>query len=156
MLTLLSLSLVAWVLTTKWYSNRCFWSTKANPDLQWEKTATTNIGLDFTLAKSKLSGSIEFYNKNTTGMIYSYSVDPIKVPTGSIVANGGSINNKGVELTLNAKLIQQGAFSWNSTLNLAHNSNVITSLTNPLFAGGDSYYCHVQKVEANQVVRYRF
>jgi iron complex outermembrane receptor protein len=49
-----------------------FGPTKAaNPDLQWEKTATTNIGLDFTLAKSKLSGSIEFYNKNTTGMIYS-------------------------------------------------------------------------------------
>lgn len=116
-----------------------FGPTKAaNPDLQWEKTATTNIGIDFTLAKSKLTGSIEFYNKNTTGMIYSYSVDPIKVPTGSIVANGGSINNKGIELSLNARLIQQGAFSWNSSLNLAHNSNVITSLTNPLFAGGDS------------------
>ncbi len=110
----------------------------ANADLQWEKTATTNIGLDFTTANKKVSGSIELYDKNTTGMIYSYSVDPILVPSGSIVANGGSINNKGIELSINAKLIEKNNFSWSSSLNLAHNKNVITSLTNPLFAGGDS------------------
>ncbi len=110
----------------------------ANPDLKWEKTATTNIGLDFATANNKISGSIELYNKNTTGMIYSYSVDPILVPVGSIVANGGSINNKGVELTVNAKVLSRGKVSWATTVNLAHNKNVITSLTNPLFAGGDS------------------
>ncbi|WP_026998119.1 TonB-dependent receptor [Flectobacillus major] len=110
----------------------------ANPDLQWEKTSTTNIGLDFSTANNKISGSIELYNKNTSGMIYSYSVDPILVPTGNIVANGGSINNKGIEVTVNAKVINKGKFNWGTTVNLAHNSNVITSLTNPLFAGGDS------------------
>ncbi len=110
----------------------------ANPDLKWEKTATTNIGLDFTVANNKVSGSLELYDKNTTGMIYTYSVDPILVPAGKIVANGGSINNKGIELTLNAKLLNSKSFTWNTTLNLAHNSNTITSLTNPLFAGGDS------------------
>jgi len=113
-------------------------SQAANPDLKWEKTATTNIGLDFAVLKGKLSGSIDWYNKNTTGMIYGYAVDPILIPAGKIVANGGSINNKGVELTLNATPVSNKNFSWTSSLNLAHNTNKITSLTNPLFAGGDS------------------
>ena len=51
-------------------------SQAANPDLKWEKTATTNIGLDFAVLRGKLSGSIDWYNKNTTGMIYGYTVDP--------------------------------------------------------------------------------
>ena len=71
-------------------------------------------------------------------MIYSYKVDPILVPAGSIVANGGSMSNKGIELTLNATPVKTANFSWSTTLNLAHNKNVITSLTNPLFQGGDS------------------
>lgn len=110
----------------------------SNADLQWEKTATTNIGLDFTILKGKLSGSIEWYNKNTTGMIYGYKVNPVLIPSGSITANGGSMNNKGIELSLNATPVKTKDFSWSSSLNLAHNQNEITSLTNPLFAGGDS------------------
>ncbi|WP_215242204.1 TonB-dependent receptor [Dyadobacter helix] len=110
----------------------------ANADLKWEKTATTNIGLDFAVLNGKLSGTLELYNKNTTGMIYSYSVDPILVPTGKITTNGGSINNKGVELSLSATVFDKGPFHWTTGLNLAHNKNTVTSLSNPLFAGGDS------------------
>ena len=110
----------------------------ANPNLKWEKTATTNIGLDFAILKGKLSGSLEWYNKNTTGMIYGYKVDPMLIPAGSIVANGGSISNKGIELTLNATPVTGKNFSWTTSLNLANNTNKITSLTNPLFSGGDS------------------
>ena len=110
----------------------------ANPDLQWEKTSTANIGVDFSILKGKLSGSIDMYNKKTTGMIYSYRVDPILVPAGTIVANGGSMSNKGIELSLNATVIEKKNFSWNSSINFAHNKNEITSLSNPLFSGGDS------------------
>lgn len=110
----------------------------ANPDLQWEKTSTANIGVDFSILKGKLSGSIDMYNKKTTGMIYSYRVDPILVPAGNIVANGGSMSNKGIELSLNATVIEKKNFSWNSSINFAHNKNEITSLSNPLFSGGDS------------------
>ena len=110
----------------------------SNPNLKWERTATANVGLDFTVLKGKLNGSVEVYDKNTTGMIYSYRVDPILVPVGSIIANGGSINNRGIELSLSATPVRQGRFSWTTGLNLAHNTNKITSLSNPLFAGGDS------------------
>ncbi|MDE3252351.1 MAG: TonB-dependent receptor [Bacteroidota bacterium] len=110
----------------------------ANPDLKWEKTATTNIGLDFTVFKGKLSGTIDWYNKNTTGMIFNYAVSPALVPGGRIWANGGSINNKGIELSLTATPVSNALFSWTSTLNLAHNVNKITSLLNPITGTQDS------------------
>jgi TonB-dependent starch-binding outer membrane protein SusC len=110
----------------------------ANADLQWEKTSTKNLGLDFSILKGKVGGTLEIYDKTTDGMIYSYGVDRALVPTGSIVANGGSMNNKGVELSLNVTPLSTGAISWTSGINLASNTNKIVSLTNPLFAGGDS------------------
>jgi TonB-dependent starch-binding outer membrane protein SusC len=113
-------------------------SRAANPDLGWEEVTTTNVGVDFTIFKGKLSGSLDWYNKNTSGMIWSYRVDRILVPAGTIVANGGSINNRGVELVLNATPVNNKTFTWTTGLNLAHNENKITSLSNPLFVGGDS------------------
>jgi len=109
-----------------------------NPNLQWEKTATTDIGVDFGVAHGKVIGSLDVYNKKTTNMIWFYTVDRILVPTGSITANGGSMNNKGIELMLTASIVDRGDFTWTSTLNLAHNTNKITSMVNPYFAGGDS------------------
>jgi iron complex outermembrane receptor protein len=110
----------------------------ANPNLRWEKTATTDIGLDAGLLNGRLNVGLDVYNKNTTGMIYNYAVDPVLVPAGTITANGGSMNNKGIELSLTATIISKHDLTWTSSLNLAHNTNKITSLSNPLFAGGDS------------------
>jgi iron complex outermembrane receptor protein len=109
----------------------------SNPDLRWEKTATTNIGLDFTILKGKLSGSLDWYSKKTSDMLFNYAVSPSLIPGGRIWANGGSISNKGIELSLNATPISNADFSWTSSLNLAHNKNLITSLQGP-FSNGDS------------------
>jgi iron complex outermembrane receptor protein len=109
-----------------------------NANLRWEKTATTDVGVDFAVMNGRVSGSVDVYNKNTTGMIWNYKVDRMLVPLGFIYANGGSMNNKGIELFLTAAVVSKGDFSWTSTLNLAHNTNKITSMSNPLFAGGDS------------------
>jgi TonB-linked SusC/RagA family outer membrane protein len=110
----------------------------ANDDLGWEKIGTTDIGFDFTTWGGKLNASIDWYDKRTTGMIYNYRVDPLLVPAGSITANGGSISNKGIEITLNVTPLNSKVVTWTSGLNLAHNVNKITSLSNPLFVGGDS------------------
>ncbi len=110
----------------------------ANPDLNWEVTTTGNIGIDFTVLKGILSGSVDVYNKKTSGMIYSYSVNPVLVPVGSIVANGGDMTNKGVEIALNSTPIKTKNFSWSTSLNYSNNKNEITKLTNPYFIGGDS------------------
>jgi len=110
----------------------------ANQDLEWEKTSTQNLGLDFTVLNGKLSGYIEVYNKKTNGMIYSYAVNPVLVPAGSITANGGEMSNKGIEVSLNTTPVSTKDFTWTSNVNLAHNKNVIEKLTNSLFLGGDS------------------
>lgn len=109
-----------------------------DPNLRWEKTATTNIGVDFSVLKNKVNASVELYNKNTTDMIFSFSADPMFVTTGSVTSNGGSVNNKGIELSINAVVVQNSKVSWNTTLNLAHNKNEITSLRNPNFPDQDS------------------
>lgn len=110
----------------------------ANMDLHWEKTATTDVGLDFSILNRKINISFDWYNKNTTDMIIGYLADPMLLPNGSITANGGSMTNKGIELSISGTIVQNKDFSWTSNLNLAHNTNQITGLTNPLFIGGDS------------------
>ncbi|MGV8092598.1 MAG: TonB-dependent receptor [Mangrovibacterium sp.] len=110
----------------------------ANDDLKWEKTATTNFGLDFSVLRGKLGISAEVYRKKTTDMIYAYDANPVLVPAGTITANGGEMKNKGIEVSIEAKPVETGNFSWSTTLSLSHNKNTIERLTNPLFAGGDS------------------
>lgn len=110
----------------------------ANPDLKWEKTSTKNLGLDFSILKGKLNASVDVYDKKTTDMIFNYSVNPVLVPAGSIVANGGIMSNKGIEVSVSATPVKIANFSWSTNLNLAHNKNEIVKLTNPFFIGGDS------------------
>ncbi|GAA3738488.1 MULTISPECIES: TonB-dependent receptor [Flavobacterium] len=110
----------------------------ANPDLKWEKTATANIGVDFSILKGKVTGSVDVYDKKTTDMIFNYNVNPVLVPVGTIVANGGTMSNKGIEVSLGATIVKTADFSWNTNLNLAHNKNEIVKLTSPFFVGGDS------------------
>ncbi|QOG01246.1 TonB-dependent receptor [Flavobacterium sp. MDT1-60] len=110
----------------------------ANPDLKWEKTSTANIGIDFTILKGKVSASVDVYDKKTTDMIFNYAVNPVLVPVGTIVANGGNMSNKGIEASLNINAIRTKNFSWTTNINGSHNKNEITKLRNPLFIGGDS------------------
>jgi iron complex outermembrane receptor protein len=106
-----------------------------NPDLRWEKTATVNAAVDFSMFADKLSGTIEVYEKRTTDVIYPYRVNTNLYLYPELVANVGEVLNKGLELSLNAKIIDRGDFSWNSGLNLAHNKNKIVSLSNDQFHG---------------------
>ncbi|KQX00932.1 TonB-dependent receptor [Flavobacterium sp. Root420] len=110
----------------------------ANPDLKWEKTSTANIGIDFTILKGKVSASVDVYDKKTTDMIFNYAVNPVLVPVGTIVANGGNMSNRGIEASLNINAIKTKNFSWTTNINGSHNKNEITKLKNPLFIGGDS------------------
>jgi TonB-linked SusC/RagA family outer membrane protein len=109
----------------------------SNPDLKWERTATTNVGVDFSILNNKISGSVDWYKKETTDMLFNYAVSASLVPGGKIWANGGSIENTGIELLLNATPVTKGNFSWSTSLNLAHNKNEVTSLKGP-FSNGDS------------------
>jgi TonB-dependent starch-binding outer membrane protein SusC len=103
----------------------------ANPDLQWEVTATKNIGLDYGFLKGKINGSIDVYEKNTTDMIFGYFVAQSIDPSGFLNLNVGEIRNRGVEFSVNINAVSQKNFSWNTGLNLATNKNVILDLKGP-------------------------
>ncbi len=106
----------------------------ANPDLNWEETAMFNIGIDFSLFNGRLGGTIEYYDKKTSDMLYNYSVPTPTYVYDKIAANVGDMSNKGIEVMLNLDVIRNKKFSWNTSINLAHNKNKITKLSNDLYS----------------------
>lgn len=105
----------------------------ANPDLAWERTHMLNIGLDFAVLKGRVSGTVEYYNKTTEGMIWQYTVPAEKYYVNWINANVGEMNNKGWEFSLDAVPVQTSNFRWNSSLIMSFNKNEVVSLSNDIF-----------------------
>jgi len=104
-----------------------------NPDLKWESTSMTNIGLDFGFLKNRITGTIEVYNKLTSDLIWYY---PVKVPPylyPYLWANVGEISNKGIEFQIDATPVQSEKFRWTTTFNISSNKNEVTSLSNDQF-----------------------
>lgn len=100
----------------------------ANPDLKWEQTAEVNIGLDFAVFNSKISGSIEVYKKNTTDLLGEYSVPVPPNLAQKTFANSGELENKGIELFVQAFPVSKKNFVWKTSFNVSHNQSAIISL----------------------------
>ncbi len=107
-----------------------------DPRLTWEQTAQTNLGLDFGLLSDRISGTVEAYHKKTTDMLLDM---PIVSTSGftTVFRNIGSLENKGLELTLNSKNFV-GEFKWSTSFNISWNRNKILKLVNgqPIYPGG--------------------
>ncbi|PJJ66577.1 SusC/RagA family TonB-linked outer membrane protein [Chryseobacterium geocarposphaerae] len=100
----------------------------AYPDLKWETVEQSNIGLDFSLLKNKLYGSLEYYNKSTKDAILRIP-SPVLSPTPMIWRNSdGTIKNKGIEFSLGYEIIKNENFTWNLDVNGATVNNKITGL----------------------------
>lgn len=108
----------------------------ANPDLKWESTGMFNVGIDYAFFGGRINGSLEFYNKKTKDLIWSYPVSTNIYPFGWIDANVGEITNRGVEFSINADVIQTKDFRWNTTFNISHNMNRVDRLSNDKFEVG--------------------
>ena len=116
----------------KWYSAYEF-NQNENPDLRWEQTSMFNIGFDYSFFNGRINGSVDYYNKNTDDLLYTYSVPQPPYLKGTMMANVGSMNNKGVEFMISADIVRKDDFRWNTSFNIAHNKNEITSLSNDQF-----------------------
>lgn len=101
-----------------------------NPDIRWEKKKEFNVGLDFELFNGRISGNIDYYNRRTDDLIGWYSVPKPPYYSGSIQANAGSINNRGVEIGLNFIPVETKDFSWTSGITFSTNTNKLISLSN--------------------------
>ncbi|RZF60365.1 SusC/RagA family TonB-linked outer membrane protein [Sphingobacterium corticibacterium] len=116
--------------TTNWvngYNN--YWAaskTMANPDLKWETTVTRNMGLDFTLWKGRLSGTVDAYLNETKNLLIAFPVGG----TGYDIQyrNLGNTQNKGLEFTLNGTVVQKTNFDLSMSANIAFNRNKVLSL----------------------------
>jgi len=108
-------------------------ASNANPNLQWEQNSEWNLGLDFAVLNSRLTGSIELYNKNTNNLIASYEVPVPPNRYSSILANAGVINNKGIEITLSGIIVNNKNFNWKSDFAFSKNKQNVVSLSNDNF-----------------------
>ena len=109
-------------------------SSIANPDLGWETTTSSNFGLDFSLLKNRVSGSIEYYDTNTHNLLLQRTI-PSMNGASSVWQNIGATHNEGVEVTLNTVNITSKDFTWNTSINFSSNKNKITHLVGD--ANGD-------------------
>ncbi|MBO4634148.1 MAG: SusC/RagA family TonB-linked outer membrane protein [Bacteroidales bacterium] len=102
---------------------------KGNENLTWETSRSFNTGFDFELFNGRLNGTIEYFNRNTTDLLYSKSV-PLSAgnPTGTMPVNVGTIRNNGVEVSLDGAIINTRNVQWNWNVNLSHYKNTILAL----------------------------
>jgi TonB-dependent starch-binding outer membrane protein SusC len=153
--------------STKYYDNSKYltaysYSQNPNPNLKWEQTASLDVGIDFDILKSRINGSFGYYDKRTSNLLYTYSVPVPPYLYNSLMANVGDMSNKGMEFIINGDVINNKDLIWTLSLNLAHNVNKITKLSNSEFTttaihtgsayirGGSNTYTHI--IEEGQSV----
>ncbi|TCD00959.1 SusC/RagA family TonB-linked outer membrane protein [Pedobacter psychroterrae] len=105
-------------------------SSYANRKLSWEATHTTNIGVDFGLLGNRLSGTVEYYHKNTTDLIGRVNVDPF-TGASSTTSNVGNLTNNGLNIGLNSINVSAGNFTWSTAVAFALNNNKLVSYSDP-------------------------
>jgi len=98
-----------------------------NSNLHWESTIGTNVGIDFAVLKSRISGTIDVYSTHTDGLILKRQIPSVSGYT-SVLDNLGKTKNQGVEVTLSTKNINGKDFRWESLFNFAANRNRIVDL----------------------------
>jgi TonB-linked SusC/RagA family outer membrane protein len=99
----------------------------ANPNLKWETTAQTNIGLDLMLWSGRLSATIDVYKKKTTDLLMDRSL-PGYIGVGSVLDNVGSIENKGLEFMIGGDPVSTSNWRWNTSFNITANRNKVLDL----------------------------
>lgn len=102
-------------------------NSPANDKIHWEKTATTNVGVDYAFFKHRLYGSVDVYNKHTTDLLSTKELDST-VGATTITSNVGAILNRGVELTVGGTIIRTKSFMWDAKVNFTYNKNVVESI----------------------------
>jgi iron complex outermembrane receptor protein len=103
-----------------------------DPNIKWEETRAFNIGLDFGFANQRVSGSIEWYSKKTSDLLFKVPVAAFSNLSNFVTTNIGSMRNRGIEFSLSAKVLESGSrngLNWNMDFTAAHNNNELTQIT---------------------------
>lgn len=110
-----------------WYNTYRAEGYDAN--IKWEETTTYNIGLDYGFAKDRITGTIDVYKRTTDDLINFIPVPAGTNLTNMLLTNVGSLENQGVEFSINVTPVKTGDFTWDIGFNASYNENEITKLT---------------------------
>ncbi len=102
-----------------------------NPGLKWERTESYNLGLDYSILRDRIGGTIDVYRKSTKDLLVTRSL-PNVTGFSNVLDNIGEVQNQGIELSINTVNIKRQNFSWRSTINLTLNRNKIVHLYGPV------------------------
>ncbi|MCF6241384.1 MAG: SusC/RagA family TonB-linked outer membrane protein [Bacteroidales bacterium] len=124
-------------------SNAVTIASAGNPALGWEENANFDIGVDFTMFNNRVSGSIDYYSRNTDKLLYNLGISAYN-GDNFVFQNFGGMNNKGIEISLNTRNIisNNNNFIWTSGFNFTSNKNKVTKLDNDEIISG----IHIRKV----------
>jgi TonB-linked SusC/RagA family outer membrane protein len=113
----------------------------ANPNLKWEETKQTDVGIDAGILNSRISFTADYFERKTNGLLQAVPL-PDYNGGGTVVKNVGNMENKGFELAVNATPVQNKNWYWNSSLNFSDIRNKITSLgdVTQIFPNPQEYY----------------
>ena len=119
---------------------------KGNDNLTWEKSKAYNIGVDFSLFKGRLTGTLEYFNRLTSDLLY-YKPVPLSAgnPTGEYPTNIGEISNKGIEFNVVGTIVKTKDILWTANLNLTHYKNKIEKLDPSVAESGIKYSTSIYK-----------
>ena len=108
-----------------------------NPDLKWEKTTTYNVGLDFGFLNNRINGAVDYYYRKTTDLLNSVFVSAGTNFKNKVLSNVGSLENSGIEFSINSKPVVTTDWTWDLGFNITYNKNKITKLTT---GDSENYY----------------
>jgi TonB-linked SusC/RagA family outer membrane protein len=104
-----------------------------DPDIKWEETTSWNVGVDYAIFGNRLSGAVDYYVKDTDDLLFEVLVPAGSYVSNRITTNVGSIRNRGLELSLNAAVLQGGSrlggLTWNANFNAATNTNRLLQIS---------------------------
>lgn len=108
-----------------------------NPNLKWEKTTTYNVGLDFGFLNNRINGAVDYYYRKTTDLLNSVFVSAGTNFKNKVLSNVGSLENSGIEFSINSKPVVTTDWTWDLGFNITYNKNEITKLTT---GDSENYY----------------
>jgi TonB-linked SusC/RagA family outer membrane protein len=103
-----------------------------NPSLKWEETRSTNVGADYGLWDGRVSGSVDYYFKKTTDLLFDTPVPAGTNFTNHVITNIGEVHNRGLELQVGARILEggsRGGLTWDANFNAATNRNRLVRIT---------------------------
>jgi TonB-linked SusC/RagA family outer membrane protein len=119
-------------------------ATLANPNLTWETTDQVDLGLEFGLFDSRITGEVAVYEKQTSGLLLNVPV-PYSTGFNSQTQNIGRMQNRGIEFVLNTENVKTEDFTWRTNFNIAYNDNQIIEMGGQIIQGGQTNMSRAEK-----------